>query len=226
MAEFDPRYTTTELATLLWPKVIIPEAFIDPKTKKAKGEPAYTLTVMFPEASADLRAIKELSIQVIKDSWPELDIRAAWADKSLHLPWNTGEEMIAKKTKRLVDRGKEYNGNDDYQLGHTLLKTTTKLARPALAVLLNGKLVDLLDDTAIALHKSKFYSGVQGAVQIKLSAIEVEGRKFVVAYLQQVVSSGRGKQIGGKLASDTFSGFAGTVVDEDPTSGMDDEIPF
>jgi hypothetical protein len=226
MTDVDPRYTTTELATLLWPKVITPEAYIDPKTKKAKGEPAYTTAVMFPEASADLRAIKELSIQVIKDQWPGLDIRAARADKSLHLPWNTGEEMIAKKTKRLADQGKEYNGNDDYQLGHTILKTTTKLSRPALAVLLNGKLVDLLDDTAIALHKSKFYSGVQGAVQIKLNATEVEGKKFVTAYLQQVVSSGQGKQIGGKLASETFTGFAGKVVDEDPTTGMDDEIPF
>ena len=29
-----------------------------------------------------------------------------------------------------------------------------------------GKLVDLLDDTAFALHKSKFYSGVKGAVRI------------------------------------------------------------
>jgi hypothetical protein len=47
----------------------------------------------------------------------------------------------------------------------------------------------------------------------------------VTAYLQQVVSSGQGKQIGGKLASETFTGFAGKVVDEDPTTG-DDEIPF
>lgn len=225
-ANFDPRYTTVELATLLWPKVVTPEPYINPKTKKAMGEPAYTTAVMFPAESADIKAIKSKAIEVIKDQWPGLDIRAAVLDGSLHLPWASGEELIAKKTKKLKDAGKEYTGGDDYQNGHIILKTTTKLSRPALAVILNGKLVDLLDDAAIAIHKQKFYSGAKGAVQIKLNATEVEGKKFVTAYLQQVISTGTGKQIGGKLASETFAGFAGKVVAEDPSTGMDDEVPF
>ena len=222
----DGRYTTTEPATLLWPKVITPEAYIDPKTKKAKGEPAYTTSVMLKSDGPDIKAIKNIAITVIKDSWPGLDIRAALADKTLHLPWETGEDAIAKKTKRLTDAGKEYTGGDDYQLGHVLLKTTTKKSRPALAVLLGGKWVDLNDDAVVGLHKSKFYSGVQGAVQVNLSASEVDGTKFVTAYLQQVASLNTGKQIGGKLASETFAGFAGKVSEEDPTQGSGDEIPF
>jgi hypothetical protein len=228
-ANIDGRYTLAEPATLLWPKVITPEAYIDPKTKQPKGEPAYTTAVLFPADSVDFKAIKSLALLVIKDSWPGLDIRAGVVDGSLHLPWATGEELIAKKTKRLKDRGKEYTGGDDYQLGHAILKTTTKKSRPALAVVVNGVMVDLLDDKVIALHKSKFYSGVLGGVQINLNASEVDGTKFVTAYLQQVVSFGTGKQIGGKLASETFAGFAGKVVAEDPTKGsseVDDEIPF
>jgi len=103
--------------------------------------------------------------------------------------------------------------------------------QPKLGVIDNGTLVELEDDAQKAKYKGKFYSGVVAFASVNLVAYDRVGdgnKDGVTAYLNQVLSTGQGKKLGGdgggSLASN-FSQYLGQVVTEDPTAG-DDEIPF
>jgi hypothetical protein len=223
-------YVLRDFATLLWPKVITPEAYKNVKTGQPLGEPAWSVTALLDPEGPDLKAIKAQTVRMCAEAWPGLDIRKAVADGILHLPWTTGEAEIMSKTAKLEKAGKKYAGAYDYMIGKVLLKTSAKTRAPGLAIFLNEEKIELATDQQKQLHKGKFYSGVLGAVEINLGTWTMEsGLKYVKAYLQAVLSTGTGKQLGAKSALETFSGFAGKVVAEDPTKGssdLDDEIPF
>ena len=217
--EVNPYFTAKVGHTMLWPKVITPEAF------KTGGKLAYSASWLFDPEDPELVALKALASNVLREKWPGLDLRAAVAEKKLGLPWETGDAAIARKTEKLKDAGKEYTGGDDYKVGKVVLKTTTHKTRPKLAAVVMGKDVSLDTEELIKAHESKFYSGALGLFQIKLGTNEVEGKKFVTAYLNKIMTSGQGKQIGGgQSAAETFAGFAGTVSAEDPTQGVDDAL--
>lgn len=224
MADTNNYYTATDLATMVWPKVITPEAYA-PKGK-AKGKPKFSAQYLLDPEGADYQAIKTKAVAAAKAVWPGADIGALYREGKLHMPFEKGDIVIEKKITKAKEEGKEYNPESDAHLvGKIVLSTSTGEGYPPKLSYLapNGAVLDVdrLDPAQLAMHKGKFYGGVQAAYSVALKGTEVDGKKFVSAYLQSVMSANRGKQIGGRLASETFSGFAGKVSEADPTVGTD-----
>lgn len=148
--------------------------------------------------------------------------RAQWADKpfsDLKLPMSDGNKMA---DKRKAKSGKD---DGDFQRGAIVIVARSKY-RPSLSALVNGKLVEFTEETLPA-AKKYFYFGVEACVQVNCTAydaIDEDAKPGVTAYLQSVMSTNKGKKLGGggAPASEVFKGYVGKTVDEDPTGGLDD----
>lgn len=225
-------FTTINPVVSIYPHVLEPSQYEDPVTKK-KGKLEYSSQFLFPPTSPDFVALKSAVIAAIKAKWPGLDFAAAYKAGDLKMPWVSGDKKIEKVKAKLAAKNKEYGGNIDFMAGMMLVKAHTEKFPPQIGIIQGGKVIDLVTAEAKTLHKSKFYSGVEAGFHVRISAYDGvgdDGKPGVTLYLQSFVSTGRGKQIGGKVASQVFSGFAGKVSAEDPTTGkkdeLDDEIPF
>lgn len=208
--------------------VITPRAFEDDKGRK--GEPKYSGTLLFDADSEDFKAFKDACIRAAKEAWPGLDLAAEYKAKRLRVPWTTGEAYIAKREATAVKKGREYNASyDEYAVGKVLVRASTK-QQPALGYVLNGKGVDLTEEGQIKLNQSKFYSGVIAYAQLNIvayDAIDEYSVPGITAYLQRVLTTGKGQRIGGvRSASEVFSGYLGRSSEIDPTDGLDEDIPF
>jgi hypothetical protein len=206
--------------------LVEPRAFADEKSGR-KGEPKYSGTLLFDNDSEDLKAFKDACVRAAKAQWPNLDIVAEVKAKRLRVPWLSGEQFQAKRQAKTEKAGKEYNPQpDEWSNGKVLVRAGSK-NQPALGYVVNGKGVDLVDEGSILANKGKFYSGALSFVQLNIvayEAIDEYSSPGVTAYLQRVLTTGKGEKIGGvRSASETFSAYLGKVSDVNP---LDDEIPF
>lgn len=225
-------FTSTDWVVALYPHVLEPSQYEDPVTKK-KGKLEYSSQFLLKPDAPDFLALKTAVIDAIKAKWPGLDFATAYKNGELKLPWVMGDKKIEKTKAKLAAKAKEYTGNADFMAGMVVVKAHTEKFAPSCAVQQGGKNIDINDGNK-ALMKNKFYSGVLAAFSVKISAYDGvgdDGKPGVTLYLQSFLSSGKGKQIGGRVASQVFGGFAGKASPEDPTAGaakdeLDDEIPF
>lgn len=220
----DNMFDTSAPVPMAYPNLIEPKKFKDAKGNE-QGDAKFRGTFIFDPASEDFKALKDMAIAVAKDKFPNLDLSTAYRDGKFRMPWVSGDKRIEKRADKLSQKDRDYDGALDYAKGKMLVTADTKTNRPQLAYINNGRVIDLQDDAAVQLNKGKFYSGVEAFATFNLVAYDGIGEygvPGVKAYLQVVVSTGKGKQIGGMTASQRFSGYVGKMSDVDPTE--DDEV--
>lgn len=204
------------------------------KGGRTVGEPKYSIDLEFPEDHPDLGPIKARMMQIAKLHWPGRDIAGEFKTvdangnrkmQTFVFPLKSGNQEADKAKLKQPPKEREWSR------GRTIITSrTTK--EPQLSVIANGQLIDLTAENRAA-HKGKFFSGVEVLAQLYLKPYEGatdNDADGVTAYLNMVVSTGKGTKLtGGRVsASETFKGYIGNVSAEDPTLGMDldDEIPF
>jgi hypothetical protein len=222
----------TSLVRIDVPVVMIFPAVITPKAYKNRaGSEAYSASFVLKADHPAIGALKASIVAVAKEKWPGRDLAAAVAAREVMLPFQKGDTMIDKRRKDLADKNKIYKGENDFMAGALVLKASTKKYPPQLGYWdpKAKKWIDL-DDDSKANHAAKFYFGAEALVEINLSAydkVNSEAKDGVTAYLQKVYVTGKGKRlVGGAPGSETFSAYVGHASDEDPTQGLDDEMPF
>lgn len=224
--------TVSTFPNLLEPKAV-------KRNGKDTGEPKYSLNIEIdPERQPALaQAIKAKALEIARAKWPGRDF-AKEASKTYKdqdgtvqkklptfvFPWSSGNE--------LADNAKARNKDREFSRGKLVLTARSKF-QPRLSAIVGGKLVEFEGDAAKA-AKQYFYSGVEVLAQINFQAYDgvgETGADGVTAYLQQVLSTNKGKKLagGGPSAAEVFSGYLGSISNVDPTAGvsdLDDEIPF
>lgn len=221
MANKSREYQFTQPVRHIWPKLFEPVPFIDPKTGKAKGDKkSYQDTFLLDPTSPDLAALKALAAEIAKEHNADFK-QTAW-------PFKNGDKEIA----RLAKLGK----TADYYKGQVFIRSETgEKMPPSLSINKSGvdfnkaNIVDLKAPAQFTEYRNWFYSGslVLPVLQLNWYDSVNGGLPGVKAYLNLVIATNTGERIGGgKTGSERFKSYAGTVVEGDPTAGMDDEIPF
>lgn len=207
------------LYNLTKPVIMMFPALFEPKTFKGKGggEPKFSANFVFDPTSEDLAAMKKVAVAVAKAKHPDIDL------KTLTFPFKNGTKSADKRKAK---------GKDDAEWlrGKAIVVARSKF-RPQLGVVEGSQIIDLADNNdLIAKYKGKFYNGVEAYATLNFvwwDPIKEEDTGGVTAYLNMVLSTGRGKRIGGGGSiADTFKQYVGTMTAEDPTEELDDEIPF
>lgn len=216
----------TKPVVMLFPALVTPRAY-----KNKEGSEAYSASFVLPTDHPAIAELKASIIAVAKDKWPGRDIGADVKAQKFMLPFRRGEALIEDRKRTLLAKGKEYKGDNDFLIGTLVVKASTKKYPPMLGYWDNARKawVDL-DDGNKKQHENKFFFGAEALAEINLSAydrVNSNALDGVTAYLQKVYVTGKGKRLtGGEPGSQTFAGYVGHASEEDPTQGMNDEIPF
>lgn len=218
----DGRYTCTSAVRMPFGNLIIPKAV--GRKGKAKGEPKYSGTFTFEPDAADLKALKAKAAAVAKARWP------GRALSELKFPFTDGNKKIEKGIKQAQKEGK--TPRDQSFFKDLVVVDARSKYEPQLAVLKNG-VVEAYENDKRALAGAIFYNGCYVVPSLNFVAYEgqaedgVGNPDGVTAYLEALLWVKDGPKIGGTTsAAETFSGWAGTVTDENPGTDKDDEISF
>lgn len=216
MAE-KPQFTyslAAAVATIYTNTLITAQAF--KKDGVAKGDPKFGATFLLPSGSADVNAMKQVAVAALKSKWPNADLKSAkW-------PWTTGAEWAdASKAK----------GKDREMLRPfpCILKSRSKFEVNLSILDDNGDIIDL--ETATAKNNARdkyFYDGVLCSAVFNFVPYEQDGKIGVTAYLNRVLSLGKGDKlkVGGTSGAEVFSQYRGRPSSFDPgtnpNSSLDD----
>lgn len=194
-----------------------------------KSDPHYEIQAGIAADHPDLKALKQTMFALAKKEFgPNI--------RDVSQPVKPGDESKVpvsfpiKDGTKIADKGKAKGKNREACRGLVMFKASSSTEYPpALCYLTAGGVVDVEDRNLAA---GKFYSGVEVGMEVTLKAYPGNDSNIpnsVVAYLSTVCSLGRGEKLGGSAASRyaTFAKNVGTVSDDDPTAGLDDEdIPL
>lgn len=227
-AKTEGLFQLTQPVVMSFPQLFEAKAFME--NGKAKGEPKYSCNLNFEASSTELEAIKKLAAKLARAKWP---------DKPFSVTTTTGEKIQQiffpfASGDKLADARKD-KGKDDgaFMRGKVVISARSKFA-PILSYY-DGKVIDLTTDMAKDAAKGRFYSGVEVLAEINLvpyDAVGSNGKPGVAAYLNRIMSTGKGAAIsGGKSSAETFKGYAGSVSTDNPmapggAADMSDEIPY
>lgn len=209
-------FDLTVPVVMTFPALYEPRKF--KRNGKERGDPKYSASFVFEPEDEEFKAVKRHIVAVAKAKHPDIDLA------TLKFPLQNGDKIVADRKAK---------GKDDaqYAAGKVIVRASSKF-EPALAVLVNGKIVDLADDTLKARYKSHFYNGVKVLARLNFlwyDAVD-DGKPGVTCYLNNVLSINQGTRLsGGGAASEIFKGYKGSVSAEDPTLGgedSDDDLPF
>lgn len=223
-------FNTSEPAILSFPNLI--EARAVTRNGKATGEAKFSTDAEFELNSADAKRIVSLCKKAALAKWPDLEEvkgRLKYTDdegneKFVNMPYKLGDRLADKAKAKSDKEGKERLR--EWSRGKFVLTARTK-KEPSLAVVINGQAIDLDSEALKTAHAGKFYTGVEGLLEVTLAAydaVDDTGTNGVTAYLNSVVSLNRGKKLisGRKSATEVFSGYLGKITDEDPSDGLGD----
>lgn len=219
MATTDGIYNLTQAVVMAFPQLLEPKAF--KKNGKETGEAKYSANFNFPIDSEDLKAMKALAAKLARAKWPDKPFA------ELVFPFTSGDKSADERKAKGKDDG-------EYMRGKVIMSARSK-HEPRLSYIEGGRIIDLETDTTKHAAKGKFYPGVEVLAQFNFVAYDGVGQNKggVTAYLNMVLSTGKGARIsGGQTASEAFKGYVGTVSAEDPTGGpgagadMSDDIPY
>jgi hypothetical protein len=207
--------------------VITPTQFQE--NGKPKGEPEFNLQAVFDPTHPDANDLKAKLREAMALEWPARNIEEALKEKTVRYPIQTGEALIRRRTEKLRKVGKEYDGAIDNLKGKWVLRAGSRY-RPQLSFIERGKIVDLANEMQVKANEQKFFSGAECLLTLSFRAYNAknsDGIDGVKVFLQNVVVTGKGTKIGGGTpGSERFKGYLGKISHEDPTAGLDDEIPF
>lgn len=229
----DGIYNLTLPVVMAFPQLFEAKAFKE--NGKEKGEPKFSCNLVFPVDSADLKALKQLAAKLARAKWPDKPFTRKYTDEAgketvenvVLFPFTSGDKLAEERKKRGKDDG-------EYMRGMVVIAARSKY-EPKLSYIENKKIIDCEGEMAKTAAKTKFFPGVEVLAQLNLvpyDAVGQHGKPGVTAYLNMVLSTGKGKRIaGGQTASEAFKGYVGAVSAEDPTAPgadvlMDDEIPY
>ena len=150
---------------------------------------------------------------------------AAGTHVEVQVPWKDGTKF--------ADAEKAKGKDAEYARGKVLLKASSKY-QPALAAIVDKKIVEFTTEESKAEAKKYFYSGAYLVPSVGLHFYKGDEGKpdGVSLYFNGVLFAKHGPRLGGRggNATETFKGYIGSISDEDPTGGSsvedDDEIPF
>ena len=189
------------------------------KNGKPQGEPKYAADFVFNADSQDLKNMKALAAKLARMKWPDKPF------DQLVFPFKNGDKEADKAAEKDKDR--------ENLRGKVIVKGSSQY--PArLSYIENGKIVDLENEAALLQAKPKFYSGVKALAQFNFVAYDAIGENAkggVTAYLQIVLSTGKGEKLsGGMTAAEAFKGYVGSMSTDNPEApgaGQNlDEIPL
>ena len=215
----DGIYNLTVPVIMSFPQLLEPKAF--QKNGKAAGEAKYSANFNFEADSPDLKALKALAAKLARAKWPDKPF------SELIFPFTSGDKLADSRKEKGKDDG-------EYMRGKVVLSARSKY-EPRLSYIDNGKIIDCEGDMAKQAAKGKFFPGVEVLAQLNLvpyDPVGQHGKGGVTAYLNMVLSTGKGARIaGGQTASEAFKGYVGSVSAENPmgpgaNADMSDEIPY
>jgi hypothetical protein len=226
----DGIYNLLRPVIMSFPQLLEPKAFVE--NGKPKGDPKYSANFNFEAESEDLKALKTLAAKLARAKWPDqpffLTTQEGIKIPQIIFPFASGDKFAdARKAK----------GKDDgeYMRGKVVVSSRSKYEPRLSYIDANGHIVDLEGEMAKQAAKGKFYPGVEVLAQFNLvpyDAVGNNGKAGVKAYLNMVLSTGKGARIsGGQTAAEAFKGYIGSVSAENPmgpgaTADMSDEIPY
>lgn len=215
-AQTDGIYNLTIPVVMSFPQLFEPKAFTE--NGKAKGDPKYSANLNFAIDNEDLKNLKALAAKLARAKWPDkpffLTTQEGVKIPEIIFPFTSGDKLAEGRKKKGKDDG-------EYMRGKVVLACRSKF-EPRLAYLEKGKIIDCEGDVAKTAAKGKFYPGVEVLAQLNLvpyDGVGAQGKPGVTAYLNMVLSTGKGARIsGGQTASEAFKGYVGTISGEDPTA--------
>lgn len=230
VARSDGIYNLTIPVVMSFPQLLEAKPFME--NGKAKGEAKYSANLNFDANSSDLKAIKELAARLARAKWPDKPFFQTVQETGEKIP--TVLFPFASGDK-LADLRKQ-KGKDDgaFMRGKVIIAARSKY-EPRLSYIENGKILECEGDMAKQASKGKFYPGVEVLAQLNLvpyDAVGQGGKPGVTAYLNMVLSTGKGARIsGGQTASEAFKGYVGSVSADNPMGpgasvDMSDDIPY
>lgn len=212
MAKNPPCLALTPKAKLLvFDPLTEKKAFVDPKTKKEKGDPKYRATFIIPK-SESMDAIKAQLAAAAKAKDPNVPYEK-WKK-----PVKDGNKLIEKA----VARGKS-EGSLAYYKDCWVIECKSEF-KPDLSIARGGKPEPVPDEAA----GQVFYSGAEVIAELNFVAHVIEGSedepaRYISAYHNFVLKIGEGERFGRKSRDEVFKGVMGGQTKENPLEDKDDE---
>ncbi|TXI11691.1 MAG: DUF2815 family protein [Rhizobium sp.] len=219
MAKNPPCLALTPPAKLLiFDPLTEKKPFIDPKTKKEKGDPKYRATFIIPK-SANMDQIKA-------------QLAAAARAKNASIPYEQWKKPVKdgnKLIERAVAKGKA-EGSLAYYKDCWVVECKSEF-KPDLSIARGGKAEPVPDEAA----GQVFYSGAQVIGELNFVAHEIEGEdnngdpivsRYISAYHNFVLKVGEGERFGRKSRDEVFKGVMGGTSAENPMAGKDEDEDF
>ena len=210
MAKNPPCLALTPPAKLLiFDPLTEKKPFIDPKTKKEKGDPKYRATFIIPK-SADVSAI-------------QAQLRAAAAAKNREVSYDKWKKPVKdgnKLIEKAVARGKS-EGSLAYYKDCWVIECKSEF-KPDLSIARQGKAEAVPDEAAATI----FYSGAEVLAELNFVAHEIENSddepsRYISAYHNFILKIGEGERFGRKSRDEVFKGVMGGQSTENPLSEED-----
>ncbi len=193
----------------LWPALVKPKAYKDPKTGK-EGPAKYGAWFLFKPEHPDIKPLKEKAIDALRAKWDDGQL------DEFKWPWRTGEAAANRRKAK----GKPAEFLREYAL---VIPARSKYMR--LGLWQKGLCSELQTETEKMAAADKFYSGVEVVAQFTFKPFILETTepmtRGVTAYVNMVASFARGKRLGGVSMAETFKNVTGHETQDDPT-GDDD----
>lgn len=242
MASSNPSITVVSPNFILsYPKLVIPEPFVDQKTKQKKGEPVYAMEMIFDAddldnfqvenretGKFDLENIQRVCVRVAREKWgDDFDVKGAVKHGGLSWPIQDGTARADEKG----EKGEHYRGKKIIR-GKALALINGRPNSPNLYYEEDGlKQIVRGTDAATQRAHQLFYGGAICSAELNVVAGDAGGNKYITLYINGVIFEKAGERLGnGQSALEKLRGVKGGQTDYDPTAGMDDdlddEIPF
>lgn len=243
----DNNYTVrTPVVRLSYANLVEPRQYKE--NGKPKGNPTYNCELLIPVDKANIsfelrndeggwdsiEDFKEFLMSVSREEWgSDFDVNGAVKHGGMKWPVQSGDKIIEKKEKKT---GKKAKNMSQYEGVRVLRVKSVEQWPPRLYVRSQEGIVLLDRDKEEDMKKAKklFQSGNYGILSLNLKCNEVDGRKFLTFYINDVLYDSKGGALGGADGNQVFAGYEGGEsdtdptqgMDEDPSEGLDDEIPF
>lgn len=224
----DGRVETSVPVRAIYATFVTPKKFIE--NGKEVGEPRYSGTFVIP--AADLKPLADRAIAVAKAKWPARELA------ELRWPWMKAEKYAEQEGKKAAKKGRtaeqvaaKIKEAKELAPAGTYVMKAGSTQDVALGVLeKNGSLTEATAANRAIVGK-KFYHGCYVFVAVNLVPFvskKVDDPDGITAYLDGVVFAKDGPKNGNAAPplSERFKKHVGVTTQEDPTAGLDDEIPF
>lgn len=221
-----PRYDFKASARVLFANIVKPRAF--EVAGQAKGEPRYSASFLLAPDSPDLAEIKRLVGVELKLAFPGKKMKigrlteeqeAAGDFVEIAVPWEDGTAA--------ADKAKAAGKTREATRGFIIVKTSSPQKNPpALAAILDSKIVDLNNADTRSAQEKYFYSGAFLAPYVAVGTYKPQNNKPGGSnlFLNGALFVKHGERIGGVNLAEVFKGHIGQASTVDP--GSNDEIPF